>query len=148
MIWGGFTYDNKTALHMVQGHLIAARYVNQIVDPHMLPFIQRNPGTVLMQDNARPHTARHTIQHLATNQVQPMDWPSKSPDLNPIENVWDALDRCIKRRAVQPRNLVELSQALNEEWQRFPQYKLRRLVASMRRRCQACIAARGGHTRY
>ena len=53
-----------------------------------------------------------------------------------------------KKRPVQPRNLEELAQALNEEWQRYPQYKLRRLVSSMRRRYQICIAARGGHTRY
>ena len=139
MVWGGFTYDTKTALHVVQGNLTAARYVNQIIDPYVLPFVQRNQGTVFMQDNARPHTARHTQQHLRTHHVQPMPWPAKSPDLNPIENVWDALDRCIQRRPVQPRNLAELTQALNDEWQRFPQYKLRRLISSMRRRCQACL---------
>ena len=78
---------------------------------------------------------------------RPMPFPSKSPDLNPIKVMWNALDRFIQRRPVQPRNLAELTQALNEEWQRFPQYKLRRLVASMRRRCQACRAARGRHAR-
>ena len=63
-----------------------------------------------------------------------MPWPSKSPDLNPIENVLDALDKCIQKRLVPPRNMAELIQALNDEWQRFPQWKLQRLVASMRRR--------------
>ena len=148
MVWGGFTHATKTPLHIVQGNLTAVQYVNQVIDPFVLPFIQRNPGTVFQQDNARPHAARHTMNHLRANNVQPLPWPAKSPDLNPIEHVWDALDRNIQRRRVQPRTLAELGQALMEEWQRFPQYKLQRLIASMRRRCQACIAAGGGHTRY
>ena len=88
------------------------------------------------------------MNHLRANNVQPLPWPAKSPDLNPIEHVWDALDRNIQRRRVQPRTLAELGQALMEEWQRFPQYKLQPLIALMRRRCQVCIDTGGGYTRY
>ena len=115
---------------------------------HVLPFLNRNPGTIFMQDGARPHTARATIQHLNNNNVQMLPWPSKSPDLNPIENIWDALDSKLKKRPAPPRTRGQLAQALADEWQRFPQYKIQRLISSMKRRCQACIAARGGHTRY
>ena len=148
MVWGGFTYDNKTPLHIVRGNLTAIQYVNQIIDPFVLPFLRQHPGTVFQQDNARPHAAIYTLNHLRNNNVQPHQWPAKSSDLNPIEQVWDALEKKIQQRPVQPRNLAQLGQAFIDEWQRFPQYKLRRLIASMRRRCQACIAARGGHTRY
>lgn len=148
MVWGGISYNGKTALHIVEGNLTAARYIAQIVDPHVLPYLNANPGTIFMQDNATPHAARLTIAHLNNHNVNTLPWPSKSPDFNPIEHLWDALDQKIRKRPNQPRTLADLRQALNEEWQRFPLYIIRRLISSMRRRCQACIAARGGHTRY
>lgn len=117
-------------------------------DPHVLPYLNANPGTIFMQDNATPHAARLTTAHLNNHNVHTLPWPSKSPDFNPIEHLWDVLDQDIKKRPNQPRTLAELRHALKEELQRFPQYKIRRLISSMQRRCQACIAARGGHTRY
>ena len=148
LIWAGITFNFKTPLHFVNGNLTAAQYINQIVNPYVLPFVNRNPGTIFMQDGARPHIARVTVQQLNDNNVEILPWPSKSPDLNPIEHIWDALDRQIKKRPVQPRTRAELRTALADEWQRYPQYKIQRLISSMRRRCQACIAARGGHTKY
>ncbi|UYV78662.1 hypothetical protein LAZ67_16002320, partial [Cordylochernes scorpioides] len=49
-----------------------------------------------------------------------MDWPARSPDLNPIEHVWDALGRRIRARHPSPRTLVELRTALLEEWGLLP----------------------------
>lgn len=148
MIWGGITFNSKTPLHVVQGNLTADQYITQIIDPYVLPFLNAVPRTMFMQDGARPHTARITTQHLEDHNVQPLTWPSKSPDLNPIEHIWDALDTRIRNRPVQPRTRQELEIALHEEWVNFPQYKVQRLISSMRKRCRACIAARGGHTRY
>ena len=77
-----------------------------------------------------------------------MEWPARSPDLNPIEHAWDMLQTAVSPRPVQPASVQELRQALLEEWDQIPQYKIRRLINSMRRRCQAVIEARGHHTRY
>ena len=76
------------------------------------------------------------------------DWPSKSPDINPIEHLWDNLDKRIRRRQNPPTNVNELRTALLEEWNNIPQDDINKLVLSMRRRCQAVADARGGHTRY
>ena len=148
MIWGGITFDTKTPLHIVQGNLTANAYINQIVTPYVLPFLNANPGTTFQQDGARPHTARVTLDHLNRHNVNILPWLPKIPDLNPMEDVLNEIERRLKKRPTQPRTRAEPSQALQEEWQRFPRYRIRRLVSSMRRRCQACIAARGGHTRY
>ena len=148
MVWGGITFSSKSPLHVVNGNLNGEQYISQIIDPYILPFLNDNEGTIFQQDNAKPHTARITVEHLNDNNIQPLSWPAKSADLNPIEHIWDALDRSIGNRAVQPKNLADLRNALVEEWNNFPQYKIRKLIASMRRRCQAVIDARGGHTRY
>ena len=75
-------------------------------------------------------------------------WPAKSLDLNPIEHVWDLLDRRVRARAIPPRNVRELAGAFMEEWGNISQQELANLVQSMRRRCTAVLNAACGHTRY
>uniref|UniRef100_A0A3P8RRW3 Tc1-like transposase DDE domain-containing protein n=1 Tax=Amphiprion percula TaxID=161767 RepID=A0A3P8RRW3_AMPPE len=70
-----------------------------------------------------------------------MVWPAMSPDLNPIEHVWDQLKQRLDARTPPPCDLAELHVALVEEWNALPQNNVMRLVRSMRRRCQAVIAA-------
>ena len=148
MVWAGVTHDFKTPLHIIQGTLTSVRYVDQIIEPHVLLFVQRNQGVLLQQDNARPHVARHILNFLRALNSKPMSWPAKCSVLYRTVNVWDSLDRYSQKRLMKSRNLAELRQALIDEWQRLPVYKLLRLLSTMRRCCQACVAAGGGHTRY
>jgi hypothetical protein len=80
--------------------------------------------------------------------VSVLPWPAKSPDLYPIEHVWDLLDRRVRARAIPPRNVRDLAGALVEEWGNISQQKLANLVQSMGRRCTAVLNVAGGHTRY
>ena len=77
-----------------------------------------------------------------------LPWLSKSPDLNPIEHIWHELERRLQARQNRPNNVAELRQALVEEWNAIPRERVRRVICSMRRRCQAVVAAAGGHNRY
>ncbi|GFW89119.1 transposable element Tc3 transposase [Trichonephila clavipes] len=77
-----------------------------------------------------------------------MDWPAYSPDLNPIEHVWDMLGRRIAARQLSPTCLSELRRALLDEWCNIPQYQIDNLILSMLRRCKTCIASSGRHTPY
>ena len=80
--------------------------------------------------------------------MQVMLWPSLSPDLAPIERVWDELGQRVKNRAQRPVTLPQLRQALTQEWNAIPKRVIQNIITSMRRRCTACINAGGGHTRY
>ncbi|GFX09770.1 transposable element Tcb2 transposase [Trichonephila clavipes] len=64
-------------------------YVHDILQPHFLPLMQRFPGAIFQQDNARHHTARDSQDCLRT--VATLPCPSGSPDLSPIEPIWDHL---------------------------------------------------------
>ncbi|KAK7115188.1 hypothetical protein V1264_001111 [Littorina saxatilis] len=77
-----------------------------------------------------------------------MDFPACSPDMNPIEHVWDELDRQVKANHQPPRNLQQLLQMLQQEWQAIPQAFFTKLMNSMRSRCGELERKRGGHTHY
>ena len=57
MVWGGIMGRRKTNLIVVQGNLNAKGYINQILQPEAVPFLQRHRPAILMHDNARPHVA-------------------------------------------------------------------------------------------
>jgi hypothetical protein len=71
---------------------------------------------------------------LQQDAVQTISWPSMSPDVNPIEHVWDFIGRKINQRNPKCQNIDELRTAILQEWQQFPQDRLGRLVRSMTRR--------------
>uniref|UniRef100_A0A3B3S6Z6 Tc1-like transposase DDE domain-containing protein n=1 Tax=Paramormyrops kingsleyae TaxID=1676925 RepID=A0A3B3S6Z6_9TELE len=75
--------------------------------------------------------------------VPRLEWPALSPDLNPIESLWDQLSHRVEARNSVPQNLNDLRAAHQEEWDAMPQQTISRLVNSLRRRCQAVIDARG-----
>jgi iron-sulfur cluster repair protein YtfE (RIC family) len=76
--------------------------------------------------------------------VQTIPWPAMSPDMNPREHLWDFIGRKINQRNPKCQNIDELRTAILQEWQQFPQERLRRLVRSMTRRVTELHNKRGG----
>ncbi|KAK7096008.1 hypothetical protein V1264_005356 [Littorina saxatilis] len=149
MVWGGFSLHHRTPLHRVQGNPTGIAYRDDILRPIATPVLHAiGPGATLQDDNAPAHGARVVNNFLQQQQVIRMDWPSRSPDLNSIEHLWDVLGRLIRANHSPPPNLNVLFHTLQQEWQAIPQNTLQTLVRSMRQRCLDCINANGGHTRY
>ena len=147
MVWGGISHDVKSPLVVVAGNLTAVRYRDEILHPLAVSLVQQHQMT-FQHDNARPHVARVCQDFLANNNIVPVDWLPYSPDLSPIEHLWDELDRRVRRRRNTPTTLEQLQTALLEEWENIPVRKINTLVNSMQRRIRAMINARWGHTRY
>ena len=147
MVWGGISHGLKPQLVVNDGNLTAARYRDEILRPHVIPVLQQHNLT-LQQDYARPHVARICQVFLANNNVQPLDWPPYSPDLSPIEHLWDQLDRQVRQRQPPTATRAQLTTAFVEEWNNIPVKRINALMNSMTRRIRAMTRANGGHTRY
>ena len=87
MVWGGISITGKTDLHVIAGNLTGIQYRDEVLDPIVRPYAGAiGDDFILMDDNARPHRARVVTDYLETETIERMDWPSLSPDLNPIEH--------------------------------------------------------------
>ena len=138
MMWGAISYAQNTQLVHIPGNLSAARYRDEVLTPHMLPVMNLR-REVVQHNNTPPNTSRATVDFLANHSVTVLTWPSKYPALNPIEHFWDDLDRRVCSRQQAPQTLQELQHALEQEWGRIPQERIRRLIEYMRRRVCAVL---------
>ena len=147
MVWGGISVRSRTDLVVIDGNLTGQRYINEVLQPVVLPFLHQHQCQY-QDHNARPHRARIVQDFFRQNNVVRIDWAARSPDMSPIEHVWDILGQRVRRRIPAPRTRQTLAAALQEEWRLIPQHRIARIIRSMRRRCESLFAANGGHTRY
>lgn len=150
MVWGGINSDARTDLHLCTRTVNTDVYIEKILLDHVVPFAGAfEEGEFLFQqDNARPHVSKQTMTFFQEVGITPMKWPACSPDLNPIEHVWDWLGRGLCALPTPPTSIAKLGEVLIRLWKEILQEKLRSLIDSMPRRCQAVIDARGGPTKY
>jgi transposase len=150
MVWGCFSSFGLGPLVRVNGKQTANDYIN-VLNNHLLPYLgqlDNQNNYVFQDDNARIHRARPTLHWISEKNIDQLRWPAQSPDLNPIENIWDELERRIRKRIPLPKNETELFNLLQEEWSNIDESVYKNLVESMERRVQAVVKAKGHPTRY
>ncbi|GFU78214.1 transposable element Tcb2 transposase [Trichonephila clavipes] len=129
MVWAGIMINGRTRLHVVaNGTMTGQRYIDEVLLPHVRLF--------------------RGAECLDSEGIQRVVRPARSPDLNPNENVWDALGRQVAGRNYPPTNKNTLIRALTQEWHKLPQQLLDNVVQSMVRRVECCITLHGGHIPY
>lgn len=148
MVWGCFGNGRMGSIKKVEGTLKKEGY-HQILMKHAIPSGKRLIGEKFnfQQDNDPKHTS-HLCKKYLDNQEEKgtlirMDHPPQSPDLNPIEILWDELDRRIRK--MQPTNLTALWECLQTAWHQIEEETLTKLMNRMPRVCQAVITAKGGY---
>ena len=108
MVWGGITL-----LVVVAGNLTGMRYRDEIVQPYVIPFIQAQANNVtFQQDNVRPPVARVVRDYLTQQNVDLLPWPAVSPDLSPIEHIWNEMERRLRHLPNQPVALAKMGPVL------------------------------------
>ncbi|EUC62926.1 transposable element Tcb2 transposase, partial [Rhizoctonia solani AG-3 Rhs1AP] len=151
MVWGCITAQGVGRLHRIDGRLTAVRYTEILQEelPGTLREHSIPPRRAIFQhDNDPKHTAKHTREWIGNRRLSLLPWPANSPDMNPIENVWDYLDRRVRMRPQLPTNANQLWAILQEEWECIPHAYIDKLCDSMVQRVEDLMQAKGGNTRY
>ncbi len=148
MLWGCFSAAGTGRLVAIEGKMNAAKY-REILDENLLQSAQDlrlGRRFTFQQDNDPKHTAKITKEWLHNNSVTVLEWPSLSPDLNPIKHIWRDLKMAVHQRL--PSNLTALERICKEEWQRIPKSRCEKLVASFPKRLMAVLNQKGASTKY
>ena len=145
--WGAFSAKGPIGLCLFTGIMDGAFY-REILTENLFDNANTVMGRrwIFMQDNDPKHKATEMMNLLKQKCPKLLDWPSNSPDLNPIENLWAIIKRDVELR--RPKNLSELECFLEEEWAKIPNSLLINLVNSMPRRCEEVIEKNGERISY
>lgn len=137
MVWGAFSKKGKTRLCFTDTKIDSAGHCD-ILGNYLLPFCHEHylleDGRIdaeFQQDGAKIHTSRYTRQWLEEQKLEVMDWPARSPDLNPIENLWAILSQLVYAGNRQYRNKSALKVAIEKAWDEIDQATLNKLIDSM-----------------
>jgi len=148
MVWGGFCYYGVGDLVKISGTMNKEDY-HRILSQHAIPSGCRLIGTgfTFQQDNDPKHTSTICRNYLASKQqkavLKVLSWPPQSPDINPIELLWDEIDRQVRKMHVTSEKTMWDS--LKQVWGNLKNETLQKLVERLPRICKAIIKSRGGY---
>ena len=148
MLWGCFASAGTGKLQRVQGTMNSLQY-QEILDENVMQSVTNlrlGRRWTFQQDNDPKHTSKSTRAWLQIKGWNILKWPSQSPDLNPIENLWWDLKKAVAAR--KPKNVTELEAFAHEEWAKIPVDRCKTLVSSYASRLKAVITGKGCCTKY
>ncbi|GFY02970.1 transposable element Tcb1 transposase [Trichonephila clavipes] len=148
MVWGGIGYPSRTSLVRIVGTLNSQRYISEVLEPVVLPYLQGLATAIFQQDNALPHVARTVQRFFLNHQIELLPWPARSPDLSPIENMWSMVAQRLTQITLPTATPDQLWQSVEAAWFAVPQEHIQSLFELMPRRVTAVIFNNGGYSGY
>ncbi len=148
MIWAAMSSAGVDPLCFLKSTVNAAIY-QEILEHFMLPSADKlyiDADFIFQQDFTLAHTAKGTKSWFNDHGVTVLDWPANLPDLNPIENIWGIIKK--KTRDTRSNIADDLKATIQATWACVTPEQCHRLIASMPRRIDAVIHAKGGPTKY
>lgn len=148
-VWGCIGQQGTGCCATYPGRLNSERYID-LLENNLKPSLEllkpNDNDWYFQQDGASCHTAKSVKAWFSENNLTVLQWPSKSPDLNPIEHLWAYIDTKLEENP--PETLADLEVAITKIWNEIDKSRVISLIESMPKRVDACIKARGSYTKY
>jgi len=151
MVWGCMTAHGVGYLSRIDGRLDVELYCKILEDElvkTMDYYGMEKDATIFQQDNDPKHTSRKAKQCLQDLQMSVLEWLPQSPNLNPIEHLWDVLKRKLASYPTPSQEIHEVWERIEDQWSGISREECLSLIESMPRRIQAVLKARGRNTKY
>lgn len=148
IVWGCFGWSGVGNLARIEGIMTAEKYIDILcenLEESILKLGLEN-SFIFQQDNDPKHTAKVSTKFFKDSKIKLLEWPPQSPDLNPIENLWNYLDDKVDK--TNASNKTNYFKALQHAWNQIDMDYIKKLIESMPRRLEAVLKAKGGHTKY
>lgn len=150
-VWGWISSRGMGVVWRIEGRFVALTY-REILENIMVPSVEQlypENNYIFQHDNCPVHTANIVTQWIQNAHIESLPWPSNSPDINPIENIWGVIVKRLYRRNFMPQNSEELWQCIQEVWEELSlEENFITRFMTMGRRLQAVIDADGDCTKY
>ena len=153
MLWAGVSGKYGKGNHLFWnkkdwGNINSTTYYEHTV-PLIYEYLDQHNELYLMQDSCSGHALKQTRQYIASIGILPMQFPSRSPDLNPIKTVWDWMKEYIHNKYPKThRSYKRLQDQVTEAWLQVDNNKVKELVHTMLDRVAAVIATNDWHTKF
>lgn len=149
MTWLGFSAAGKLEINFINCRSNSSDYIN-LLRRNLLGDGRRMLGDDMLfqQDNAAIHCSKQTMSWMAQNNIEVIPWPSLSPDLNPVENVWSWIVKNVYKDGRQYNTIAGLKTAVIKAWEDCPQSYLNNLINSMPKRLFEVIKNKGNKIKY
>jgi transposase len=149
MAWGAISMSGRSELVILVGRQNSACYI-ETMKTGLLTFAAKHhpDGYIYQQDNAKVHVSHETKTFFRDQGIPLLNWPARSPDLNPIDNVWAMMSRVVYANGKQYDTVDELRAAIFKAWAEIPQAKIAECIASMTSRVVEVLEKKGGKTSY
>jgi len=151
MMWGCMLWTGPGFACKIDGKLDGELYVKIMQDELLesLAYYGKEVDEVIFQqDNDPKHGCGKAKAWFKDQNLQVLQWPPQSPDLNPIEHLWDHLKKQLAQYDVPPKGILELWEHVQKEWDKISPEVCQNLIESMPRRIAALKKARGGYIKY
>ena len=151
MMWGCFCWHGVGYACIIDGRMDKELYC-MILEDDLQKSIEYygldRDNIIFQQDNDSKHTSGLAKQWFQDHGIDVLLWPPQSPDLNPIEHLWEILKRRLASYERAPGGILELWERVQDEWEKIDIEICQKLIESLPKRVEAVIKAKGGYTKY
>ncbi len=151
MIWGFISFKGRRKIYKVDGMMNQHKYVDLLHENFLDDALEcgvKLSDVIFQQDNAPCHKTKKVLKWFSDQNINVIEWPPQSPDLNPIENLWNFLDSLVRKRQSEIKNKEDLWRILYEEWNNIPEKYIKNLYKSMPKRLNDLAKAKFDCIKY